>query len=130
MFTRQFSSFFVVGAAGFVTDGSILTTLSVWLGWNVYFSRVVSFFFATLVTWLLNRTITFDVSSAKQCRKKEYAGYFLIQSIGAMINLGVFYCTLLIFPQLIGIPVIPLAVGSVVAMLFNYTMIKRLLYAD
>jgi putative flippase GtrA len=60
--------------------------------------------------------------------KSEYIGYFLIQGAGALLNLVIFSLVVLLLPQFKLIPVIPLAIGAGVAMIFNYSASKYFVY--
>lgn len=126
----QIFRFGVVGTVGFAVDGGVLTFLSQCIGWDVYLSRGASFASATIVTWALNRIVTFRMASGsrRRGRAKEYASYFLIQSIGALINLAIFAGLLWRFPELKGLPLIPLAAGSAVALFFNFFAARRFVF--
>lgn len=114
-------SFGCVGVVGFLVDAGVLSALVRLAGMNVYVSRVVSFVLAVFVTWLLNRTWVFkDVEKRDESKKREYASYLLVQGIGALINLGVFSTLIALNPSMKMQPVIPLAVGSFIAMFFNF----------
>lgn len=117
-----------VGAIGFVVDASILAALTHGAGWSPWTARIPSFATAVLVTWLLNRRLTF-AGRGLQRRSVEALGYGAIQAVGSGINLLVFGLCLAAIPRLAAMPVIPFAVGSGVAMVFNYLALKRLLYA-
>lgn len=121
-------NFAAVGAVGFVVDAGLLSALTHGAGWSPWAARVPSFTAAVLTTWLLNRRLTF-AGRGLQRRSVEALGYGTIQVIGAGINLLVFGLCLAAFPLLARLPVIPFAVGSGVAMVFNYVALKRLLYA-
>lgn len=119
---RQITLFVLIGGIGFVVDASILTTLSVSLSVNIYISRLISFSSATLVTWLLNRTYTFKQQVAPNARKlDEYRRYIVIQIGGGLINLLVFSILILIRPDWSSIPILPLAIGAVFGLIFNFT---------
>lgn len=126
----QIFRFGVVGTVGFAVDGGVLTLLSQLAGWDVYWARAVSFCSATVVTWALNRLVTFRVGGGKQTRgrAKEYAGYFLIQTVGALINLAIFAGLLWRFPELARLPIIPLAAGSAVALFFNFFAARHFVF--
>ena len=113
--------FVVVGAAGFVVDGGLLTVLARTAGWNVFLARALSFTAATVVTWALNRKFAFRVRDAAGQRGKEYTRYLAVQVMGAAINLGCFTALIAIYPELRLIPVVPLFAGALVALGFNYT---------
>lgn len=119
---RRILGFGIVGTIGFLVDGGVLTILSHWYGVNVYLSRVPSFSFATIVTWMLNRVFVFNVDKGGDHNKRhEYTRYFLVQVGGGLLNFGIYSLLLSAFPFLHSIPVIALAAGSIVGMLFNYS---------
>lgn len=109
--------FILVGAMGFVVDAAVLTVLSQVFGLNLYVSRLFSFVVACLATWLLNRAFVFASTSD---RKREYGRYFVVQSGGALLNLGVFSVLVALLPPLQKLPVVPLAIASAVALFFNF----------
>ena len=117
--------FALVGGVGFIVDATVLTLLVNGLGYGHYVSRAVSFSLAVTVTWLLNRRWVFEAASPTG---REYSGYFAVQLLGAFINLGVYVLVIEIVPALAALPVVPLAVGSAVAMFSNYLLARRFVY--
>ncbi len=116
--------FAMIGAVGFLIDAAVLTGLVSALGWGLYEARAVSFSLAVSVTWYLNRCYTFtDRISAD--RKREYARYVAVQIVGALINLGIYILVAGVVPAFAAYPVIPLAAGSAVAMVFNFMASRR-----
>lgn len=111
----------LVGSVGFLLDAGILTLLAQFCDFNVYFSRLVSFSCAMSATWYLNRRFTFAfLTSGKEASLGEYGRYSTVQVIGALINLIVFTAVILIYPALQSIPVIPLAIGALFGLIFNF----------
>jgi putative flippase GtrA len=125
----RFGWFAAAGAAGFVVDAGILTALLRMTGWPLLLARACSFSAAVTVTWLLNRQLAFAGGSRFRART-EYAGYFVIQIAGAVINLGVFAACVWFAPRLIAWPIVPLAIGAAVAFLFNYFLTRSALYTS
>lgn len=119
--SHYIGKFTIVGFVGFIIDATILTLLSVNIGMNIFFSRTVSFITATLVTWILNRIYTFRKHTKKSdINTREYRRYLLIQTGGAIVNLIVFTIIILLVPKLIGTPIIPLAIGAIFGLAFNF----------
>lgn len=113
--------FIVVGSIGFVVDAGVLTLLSQRFGVNLYVARLCSFVLACLATWILNRTFVFESDALSAgAKKREYGRYFLVQTGGALLNLGVFSVLVALVPSLRSMPVIPLAVASGCALFFNF----------
>lgn len=61
---------------------------------------------------------------------REYVSYVVVQVIGATINLLVFVVVIEFVKPLRSIPVIPLAMGAGVALLFNYAASRRFVFAE
>ena len=97
------------------------------LGWGHYAARVASFLLAVSVTWYLNRTWTF-AQRAGSNRRREYAVYFLVQALGAGINGAVYALGLALSPTMQALPVLALALGSIVAMAFNFVATRHLAF--
>ncbi len=127
-FFRRLPGFAVVGAVGFIVDAGLLTTLISGFGMNHYAARAVSFTAAVSVTWYLNRRWVFD-RKAVAMTPGEYSAYVAVQVIGALINLLVFVLLIELRPQLLDLPVIPLAIGAAAGLLFNFTASSLLVFS-
>lgn len=113
--------FAVAGGIGFIVDAAILSALTSLAGWHPLRARIVSFLCAVTVTWWINRRYTFaDRNTKPQRTATEYSRYLLVQGLGAALNYAVFATAILLVPVLKSYPVLPLAIGSGVAMFFNY----------
>lgn len=113
-------TFGLIGSVGFVVDGGILTLLTLWLSLNLYLARAISFAWATGVTWYLNRCFTFNMHKVKKASKVEYVKYLAVQVGGGMLNLSVFMVLLYFFDWMNELPILPLAIGALFGMIFNY----------
>lgn len=122
---QRFLRFALVGGLGFIVDATVLTLLVTGLGYGLYVSRAISFALAVTATWLLNRRWVFDAGAPTG---REYSGYFVVQFIGAVINLGVYVLVIEFVPSLAAIPVIPLACGSAVALIANFILARRYVF--
>lgn len=129
MISKKLPGFVVVGAIGFLIDAGILTALMTRFGFDHYSARAISFTVAVTATWYMNRRWVFARSTASMSGR-EYTSYLLVQIIGAVINLSVFVVIIELVPRLTAVPVIPLAVGAVVGMLFNFSASSRLVFSD
>lgn len=116
--------FALIGGVGFLVDAGVLTTLVRVNGWGLYEARALSFALAVTATWYLNRRFTF-ARRADANRKREYGRYFAVQTLGALINLSVYVAMVAALPVVAPYPVIPLAAGSGVAMLFNFVAARQ-----
>lgn len=118
---KRLFAFAAVGAVGFMVDAAVLTALTQIIAMNVVIARLISFALATVVTWALNRNLVFRVAPrASPGNRSEYLRYLLVQTIGAAVNLTVFLVVVRAIPELVTTPVVPLAIGAMFAMAFNY----------
>jgi putative flippase GtrA len=127
--SKRLPGFAVVGAIGFLIDASILTLLMTGVGLDHYTARAVSFAVAVTSTWYMNRRWVFDRKSV-QMSGREYSSYVVVQIVGATINLLVFVAAIEFIEALRNIPVIPLAMGAAVALLFNYGASSRFVFNE
>jgi len=93
-----------------------------------YRARAISFAIAVTATWYMNRRWVFE-RNAVPVSGREYSSYFVVQILGAIINLSVFVAVIELLPDLATLPVIPLAIGAAAALLFNFTMSSRFVFA-
>lgn len=123
--------FMVAGGIGFIVDATVLSLLTQWAGWHPLRARLVSFLSAVTVTWLINRRYTFADQRPQQRRTaNEYSRYLFVQGLGAALNYAVFAAAILSVPVLQNHPVLPLALGSGVAMFFNYFALQRWVFSN
>jgi putative flippase GtrA len=93
-----FVRFGFVGCAGLFSDTLAFTALCMF-GWHPFVARLMSLAFATLVTWTLNRRITFD----KQPRRvgNEASRYVLVTLVAQGLSYSVFVTLITIFPHVL-----------------------------
>jgi putative flippase GtrA len=125
---RTIRNFALVGGVGFAIEAVMLTVLVQFGGWQPWYARIPSFLTAVLATWALNRRHTFAGRGLER-RSTEALFYIAIQMCGAAINLAIFGASLLLWPQLRGVPVVPLAIGAVGGFVFNFGASNAVLYA-
>ena len=121
-----FLRFALVGSLGFAVDGGVMILLMK-NGFDVVPSRLMSFLTAVTATWWFNRTWTFPQPKRFDGRQ-EYVLYLLTQIVGAAVNLGVFFLVLGVFPAARQHPLLPLAVGAVPALAFNFGASRYLVF--
>ena len=127
--SRKLPGFVLVGAIGFLIDAGILTVLMTGFEFDHYRARAISFTIAVTATWYMNRRWVFE-RNAVRISGREYTSYFVVQVIGAVINLSVFVAAIEFAPNLASWPVIPLAIGAAAALLFNFTVSSRFVFAE
>lgn len=126
LFDTSILKFTVVGSIGFLVDASVLMLTHSYLGLNLYAGRVLSFTLAVLATWFLNQHWTFKRQTSYTDNSYRIYSYYLIQITGALINFGIYSYLINQSEFFYSWPVLSLAVGSVVAMLFTYNSTRYL----
>ncbi|MDQ0611763.1 putative flippase GtrA [Variovorax sp. W1I1] len=122
---REFLSFAVVGAAGFVVDVAVLYLTAPLLGW--YGARVLSFLAAATATWALNRRYTFSARSANDSVLREYLGYLVTMLGGAVVNYGA-YVLVLHWTTGAWAPAAGVALGSCAGLVVNFLSARYLVF--
>jgi len=123
----QAGSFAFIGAIGFAVDGGVLTLLHGLAGMTAVHARFVSFPVAVTVTWLLNRRHTFGGQRNRRAGR-EWLAYACVMSLGALLNLGLFIWLVGRWTALSAHPIVPLAMAASVALLFNFTGSRLLVF--
>ena len=114
-----FPTFIIVGGIGFIIDASILSILVHGYGWGDYTARIVSFAVAVTATWYLNRRYVFYARKTLD-RRREFSRYLAVQLTGMAINFLAYSLCIANVEIMDQWPVLALAVGSAVALVFNF----------
>lgn len=64
------------------------------------------------------------MNKVRNASKKEYIQYLIVQIGGGLLNLLVFVTLLRYYNWMDEFPILPLAVGAIFGMIFNYTFSK------
>ena len=123
---KRILAFGATGGVGFAVDAGILQGLFVF-GLSPLLARCVSFPVAVTATWLLNKHFTFRDRPDSGARSR-YLLYVGGQVAGGLINFCAFVLTMRQWPALATRPIIPLMVGSALALLFNFTWDNALVF--
>lgn len=124
---HRFVRFSIVGGVGFVIEAVLLTYFATVPAVGAIKGRAISFPIAVMTTWWLNRTLTFQ---SKNNPHRESFRYFLVQSLGAIVNLGVFVVLVSALPWLRSIPVVPLFIAAIFGLLVNFTLSRKYVFAQ
>ena len=124
---QQARRFIIVGAIGFLVDGGILTLLHGIFEFSLLHARLWSFSAAVTLTWYLNRQHTFAASKDVHA-VHEWGRYAIVNSIGALLNLGIFFWLTYSFDILATWPIIPLAIAASIALIFNFFASRHLAF--
>lgn len=116
--------FVVVGGIGFIADAGMLALLLAATPLGPFVARLLSIGFGLTVTWLCNRTLTFQPSSRGMLHEgARYGGVGITTSIA---NYLVYSGLLLAMPWMA--PLLALVIASLVAMTFSYLGYSRLVF--
>jgi putative flippase GtrA len=115
----QFLRFGLVGVVGFVVDAGVLQALVTLAGWGPITARLVAVPTAVFATWLLNRTITFPESHGGPALR-SLLRYAAVSAAGAGVNFCVYTALVFASASMAALPILPLAISSIVAMVVNY----------
>jgi putative flippase GtrA len=107
--------FLGVGGLGLITDLGTFTVVLA-LGPHPLAARVVSLAMATLVTWRLNRALTFDASGRRS--SDEATRYALVTLVAQGMSYAIF--AILLLTKLASIPQVALLIGAVGAAFISY----------
>ena len=80
------------------------------------------------MTWLLNRYLVFRTGNGTRRKRDEYGRYIFIQCCGIVINFAVFYVAVKLGLGRHSANIVPLVLGSGVAMFFNFVGAKRYVF--
>jgi putative flippase GtrA len=125
---NQFFLFALSGLAGFIVDASIvwiLTKHSI----NAIPAQGVAFFAAVLVTWILNRKITF-ARHASHKWQRELMHYVAANSVGATVTNGVYVFLILNTDFFNRSPVFAVAVGALAGLIFNFVVSRIFVFKE
>ncbi|MEL7232390.1 MAG: GtrA family protein [Pseudomonadota bacterium] len=107
--------FGLVGGTGFVVDAGLTIGLQS-AGLDIFSSRLIAIALAMLVTWRLNRSLTFGASTTSQV--SEGWRYICIAVLAAAINYAVYIALMLTIPWMFTLLAVALATG--VSMVVSY----------
>lgn len=117
---KKFFLFGLVGSVGFLVECAVLYSLKEWLG--LYFARIVSFICAVVITWGLNRLITFKNYVSERNKVSEFLTYFFFMLSGGFVNLAIYAVLITVSLHVRDLPMIAIAAGSLGGMVVNYAL--------
>ena len=123
----QFLSFMLVGLAGLAVDAGVFVLLTRGALWSIALSRAVSVSLQVVVTWALNRAVTFARQRSPR-RGAEFVRYAAVQAGGLVANIGVFAGCLWLVPALQRLPLVALVLGAAAGFAFNFIAMRALVF--
>lgn len=129
---KQFIVFSLIGTVGLIVDLITLYFASQFC--NFIFARLISFIFAVITTWILNRNLTFDAESITQPDNKiyclyfsEFIRYFIANSFGGILNLSTYYL-FLTFKKGSANIYIATVLGGIAGLIINFILSKLIVF--
>ena len=113
---RHFGGFVLAGGTAFVTDVSVLHVLDTWVGLSPFLARVPSIMVAMVVSFLINRTITFAVPGRP--RADEFLRFAAVGWMSSALNYAVYAGVLVLRPGTW--PGAATVIATAVAMITSY----------
>ena len=120
----QYFWFIVAGGLGFVVDASLFLALSA-TGLGPALARIPSIFAAMFTTWIINRTRTFQTTTAPSL--SEFLQYVAAMAVGFLINYSTFLLLFSLSDTIRATPIIALAISTGAAMSVNFLTARFLL---
>jgi putative flippase GtrA len=116
---RRFALFALVGTLGFVVESSTILSLVLYAQASPMSAKFIAFPIAVLVTWILNRYLTFT-TGRKNRPLSELFKYFQTAVGGMCVNLLAFFTVLTINQNAIIVIFFATASGALAGLLVNY----------
>ena len=95
-----------------------------------YSGQAIAFLIAATFTWWGNRTFTFAHLAARGARGllREWLSFLAANAFGGLANYLTYAVLVTFTPPPAGNPYVAVAAGSLVGLLFNFTLSKRLVF--
>ncbi len=113
---RHYGGFLIAGLTALATDAAVLVLLTDWAGLSPYIARLVSISIAMVVSWQINRRITFAVQAPPTFY--EFARFAAVSWGAQVVNYAAFAALIAWLPTLW--PVWALIAASALAMFVSY----------
>ena len=116
---RRLALFALVGILGFIVESSTILSLVLYAQASPMTAKFIAFPIAVLVTWILNRHLTFT-TGRKSRPLSELFKYFQTAIGGMFVNLLAFFTVLTINENAIIVIFFATASGALAGLLVNY----------
>ena len=113
---RHYGGFVLGGMCALATDATVLLVLTRGAGLSPLLARPVGISLAMIVSWLINRTVTFSADTPPSLA--EFARFAAVSWTAQAVNYAVFAFILLTWPGIE--PVVALILASMIAMFVSY----------
>jgi putative flippase GtrA len=117
---RHVGGFILAGGVAFVVDSAVLMLLTRVFGVPPLAARLVAISLAMIVSWLINRTVTFPVLARPT--GAEFTRFAAVAWVAAALNYAIFAGLIFMMPALH--PVLAVGIASIGAMTLSYIGMK------
>lgn len=128
LFNSRIIRFGIVGTAGFVVNEAALWVMLSIFHLDRYMAQIPAFFIAVTFTWWGNRELTFKEHAAQSSLLREWAKFVVANGLGAIANYALYVGLLRFGPSPLNVPYLALAAGTLLGLVFNFTMSKRFVF--
>jgi putative flippase GtrA len=119
-----------VGAAGYFVNAAALWAVHALFSLNYYASYVPAFLVAVTFTWWGNRVLTFHEHAARANLLGEWARFVATNTLGFVANYALYASLLRYAPPPSNNPFVAQIAGTLLGMVFNFTLSKRFVFRD
>lgn len=118
---RHWGGFLLGGGLAFAADGAILLLLTKVWGVSPYWARIPGIAVAMVVSWLVNRRLTFAVAAPPSLA--EFGRFAAVSWLSQMVNYAAYAAVLLAWPGVE--PIMALFVACFASMIVSYAGFKH-----
>ncbi len=118
----QFLRFGIIGVSGFVVDTATVYALRGALG--LYIAGVLAYLLAATSNWVFNRNWAF-ATAAPAPAIQQWLKFLLANSVGFVVNRGIYALAIWQFPLAAEQPIIALAAGTACGMIINFLLSRK-----
>ena len=122
---RHYGGFILAGASAFAVDALVLLLLTGW-GLSPLLARPCGISLAMIVSWWINRTVTFASTSSPSVG--EFARFAAVAWFAQAVNYAIFAAVLLVRPATA--PLVALIVACFIAMFVSYAGYRYGVFSD
>jgi putative flippase GtrA len=126
----KFLRFAIVGGLGFFVNEAVLFGALRLLKMDVYTGGIFAFLVTVTFTWGGNRLLTFRETAAHRIRDiiEEWFRFVAANTLGFCANYAVYASLVTFAPAPLNSPYVALAFGTLVGLVFNFTLSKRFVF--
>ncbi len=124
----RFVRFSLVGGSGFVVDVLVFMLLSNGLGMDIRLARAIAFWVAASWTWFCNRRFTFSDRPSYGSPLNQWLRYLVASVLAFVPNWGCFTLLVTFLPWMASHPILPMAIGIGVGLVFNFLLTNLVIF--